>query len=129
MKWTGHRSKQRSLWDGDSPIRLTWKHEQAIRSFEPTPWFERRMLHEGFYYGIFDGGRLVSMAGTPVHSKKYGVAIIGGVGTVETHRGRGLAARFVTALVDMLKEQVSYIGLNVRLDNAVAILCYEKCGF
>jgi RimJ/RimL family protein N-acetyltransferase len=129
MKWTGPRSKQRNLWDGDSPIRLTWKHEQAIRSFEPTPCFERRMLYEGFYYGIFDSERLVSMAGTPVLSKKYGVVIIGGVGTVESHRGRGLAARVMTVLVDRLKEQVSYIGLNVRSDNAVAIRCYEKCGF
>ena len=129
MKWTGNGRRPIKQLEGEEPIRLTWKHEDAIHSFFPEVWFERRMLQEGRYFGIFDGETLVSMAGTPVFSNRYGVAIIGGVGTVESHRGRGLAARVVTALVSELKGKVPYLGLNVRSDNAPAIRCYENCGF
>ncbi len=57
------------------------------------------------------------------------MAVIGGVGTVESHRGRGLAARLVSTLVATLRKEFRYIGLNVRADNVPAIRCYEKCGF
>jgi GNAT superfamily N-acetyltransferase len=129
MKWNGNGSRPINQRDGEQPIRLTWKHEDVLHVSFPDIWFERRMLQEGRYFGIFDGETLVSMAGTPVFSNRYGVAIIGGVGTVESHRGRGLAARVVKALVNELSGKVPYLGLNVRLDNASAIRCYEKCGF
>lgn len=127
MKWAAGRFSPPP--GEDEPVRLTRQHEPDIRSFDPPIWFEPRMLDHGCYYGIFLDGRLVSIAGTPVLSRQYGVAVIGGVGTAEGHRGRGFAARLVATLVEKLKGEFPYIGLNVRADNASAIRCYEKCGF
>ncbi len=127
MRWVDKGALSGGL--REDVTRLTREHEGILRSFEPAVWFEPRMFDHGFYYGVFDQGRLVSVAGTPVLSRRYGVAVIGGVGTLESHRGRGLAARLVSTLVATLRKEFRYIGLNVRADNVPAIRCYEKCGF
>lgn len=92
-------------------------------------WFDPAMLRDGYYYGVFDQGQLVAMGGSSLFSKKYGVAVIGSVGTRESHLLRGYCARIISQLTRDLAEQVSFIGLNVRADNEPAIRCYLKCGF
>ncbi len=110
-------------------VRLTPEHEQTIREFVPVVWFDPHMLRDGYYYGIFDQGQLVSMGGSSLYSEKYGVAVIGSVGTRESHLRRGFCARIINRLTRELSAQVPYVGLNVRADNEPAIRCYLKCGF
>lgn len=110
-------------------VHLTDEHAQAVREFIPAVWFDTVMLKYGYYYGFFDQGHLVSVVGTAVFSKKYGVAVIGSVGTRESHQRRGLATLLISKLLTELAHQVPYIGLNVRADNKPAIGCYSKLGF
>ena len=84
---------------------------------------------DGYYYGVFDQGQLVAIGGAALFSKKYGVGIIGSVGTRESHLRRGYCTRIINQLTCDLSGQVPYIGLNVRVANEAAIRCYLKCGF
>jgi GNAT superfamily N-acetyltransferase len=129
MRWKTAGNSGAFFSDDSRPVRLAPAHERAMREFVPTPWFDPRMLKEGYYYGIFDGGELVSLAGTTVFSRKYGVAALGSVGTRESHRRRGLASHLITTMALELASQVPYVGLNVRSDNEPAIRCYLKSGF
>jgi RimJ/RimL family protein N-acetyltransferase len=129
MRWPKTGKKSFEYPDQSPLIRLNLEHEKAIREFVPAVWFDLQMLKDGYYYGVFDQGQLVSMGGSSLFSKKYGVAVIGSVGTRESHLRRGYCARIISQLNRDLVEQVSFIGLNVRADNEPAIQCYLKCGF
>jgi ribosomal protein S18 acetylase RimI-like enzyme len=95
----------------------------------PETWFELHMLRTGLYFGLRDGGKLVSIAGVHVHSPTYRVAALGNITTHPHHRGRGFAARTIAALCRRLLETCDHVGLNVKADNTAAIHCYEKLGF
>lgn len=96
----------------------------------PGNWFIPRMLETGYYYGLREGGRLVSIAGVHVCAPGHGVAALGNITTHPAARGRGLGAR-VTARVcaALLADGIATIGLNVKADNAAALACYTRLGF
>jgi GNAT superfamily N-acetyltransferase len=129
MKWTGPVPDDPVGGEGPRPLRLTAGHEAMIRRFPLAPWFDPRMLKDGYYFGVFEDGQLLSLAGTVVYSEKLGVAAVGGVGTLETHRRRGLARRTIAGLLRALEPRVPHIGLNVRTDNEAALSCYRGLGF
>lgn len=102
----------------------------AVYATEPgAGFFLPHMLDGGVFFGIRDGGQLVSVAGTHVLSDDYGVAAIGGVFTVPSLRGRGLARVVTSAVAATLVERVSTIGLNVTSANDPARRVYESLGF
>jgi RimJ/RimL family protein N-acetyltransferase len=80
-------------------------------------------------YGVWDGGRLVSIAGTHGLSRQRGMAAIGNVFTHPTHRDRGYATMCVSALLADLVRLVPEIILNVNANNAPALRVYERVGF
>jgi predicted GNAT family acetyltransferase len=129
MRWPIVKTTRDNHPDHHLLVRLTADDEPAVREFVPEVYLDSRLLSEGFYYGVFEQGRLVSVGGTSLFSRQYGAAVIGSVGTVESHRRRGFCARIINRLTHELSDQVSYIGLNVRSDNEAAIRCYLKCGF
>ncbi len=95
----------------------------------PGNWFDSRMLETGQYFGVREGGVLVSAAGVHVYSPAYGVAALGNVATLPSHRGKGYAKAVMARLCRSLCGRVEHIGLNVKADNAAAISCYRKLGF
>jgi ribosomal protein S18 acetylase RimI-like enzyme len=95
----------------------------------PGNWFDPRMIETGHYYGVRQGGALLSIAGVHVYSPQYRVAALGNITTHPEARGRGLATLATAKLCQELLKTVDHIGLNVRADNASAIACYTKLGF
>lgn len=95
----------------------------------PGNWFDPRMLETNQYFGIRDGGQLVSVAGIHVYSAEYKVAALGNIATAPSHRNKGYALLVTAKTCQSLMGTVSYIGLNVKADNRFAISCYKKLGF
>jgi ribosomal protein S18 acetylase RimI-like enzyme len=95
----------------------------------PGNWFDPRMLETGCYYGIYRGGRIVSVAGIHVYSPRYRAAALGNITTHPAYRGQGLAARVTAALCQALRAGIDTIGLNVLADNAPALSAYTRLGF
>lgn len=119
--------------DTHSAVRLQPADLPALQALYaasyPGNWFDPRMLETGRYWGIWEQGRLVSVAGVHVYSPRYGVAALGNITTLPERRGRGLGAAVTAALCLDLRSHIPHIGLNVRADNAAAIACYRKLGF
>ncbi len=96
---------------------------------EAPDFFFPAMLEQVFD-GIREDGELISAAGTHLVAPGESVAAVGNIYTRRDRRGRGLAARATTAVVDeLLRLGIRTIGLNVDQRNAAAIRIYERMGF
>jgi ribosomal protein S18 acetylase RimI-like enzyme len=92
--------------------------------------FQRGQLSHGITYGYRDGRDLRCVAGTHVVSLEASVAAIGNVFTHPECRDQGLARKTTAAVVQALLERgLRTIVLNVAMDNAPALRCYERLGF
>jgi ribosomal protein S18 acetylase RimI-like enzyme len=94
----------------------------------PTAYREAHML-DGVYYGVFEGSRLVSIAGTHVVSEREGIAVVGNVFTHPRCRGRGLARYATSAVTRHLLEVCDLVVLTVEVGNEPAVGIYEKLGY
>ena len=114
-------------------IRLGHKDTAAIMALYdhyPDHFFEPYQLESGLYFGVRDEDLgLVSIAGVHVVSPEYDVAVIGNLVTHPEARGRGLATACTQPLLDELFERVSFIALNVQVNNEPAIRMYTNFGF
>jgi ribosomal protein S18 acetylase RimI-like enzyme len=88
-----------------------------------------RLLERGPYYGVWEKGNLVAVAGTHLLSPRYGAAAVGNVWTRTSHRGRGLGTLTVGAVTQELLGYCDEVVLNVREDNKEAQRVYEKLGY
>ena len=61
--------------------------------------------------------------------KSRGVAAVGAVYTLATHRGLGLGRAVTVGVIDRIADRVETIGLNVAAENAPARRIYESIGF
>jgi RimJ/RimL family protein N-acetyltransferase len=92
--------------------------------------FRLRSLELGVFYGVYEGERLVSVAGTHVVSDNERIAALGNVITHPAYRGQGLATLATYAVCDELLERgIEMIGLSVSRSNEAAQRVYEKIGF
>jgi ribosomal protein S18 acetylase RimI-like enzyme len=92
----------------------------------PGPFGERN-IELGEYFGVFDDGRLVAMAG-----QRLAVAPlreISAVCTLPAYRGRGLGRRLVETLLNLLLARGETPFLHVMKSNAGACRLYEDLGF
>jgi ribosomal protein S18 acetylase RimI-like enzyme len=104
--------------------------ETFYRAAYPGTWFTPRMLETMRYVGIRESGRLTSVAGVHVYSPAWGVAALGNVATLPSHRRQGLAQAACASLCQLLRaDGIDTIALNVRSDNVAAIRAYERLGF
>lgn len=86
-------------------------------------------LEEGVYYGVFQNGALVSIAGTHVVSYSEGVAVVGNVFTHPRHRGRGYGAAVTSAVTLHLLEHCPLVVLTVEAGNDAAVSIYRRLGY
>lgn len=93
---------------------------------KPGP-FGKRTPEMGSYFGIYDDGRLVAMAGERL--RLPGFTEISAVCTHPESRGRGYASSLVSSLIRKIEERDEAPFLHVRTENAEAIRVYEKLGF
>ncbi len=92
----------------------------------PGP-FGPRTIELGDYFGCFDGGRLVAMAGERMFAGR--LREVSGVCTHPDFQGRGLARRLVAKLLgrQVARDQIPF--LHVMSDNAAAHRLYLGMGF
>jgi ribosomal protein S18 acetylase RimI-like enzyme len=92
----------------------------------PGP-FGPRTIELGEYFGIFDGDRLVAMAGERMHAGT--LREISGVCTHPDFAGRGLATRLMRKLVARQTARGETPFLHVMRGNENARRLYERMGF
>lgn len=92
----------------------------------PGP-FGPRTIEMGDYFGVFDGGRLVAMAGERTCAP--GAREVSGVCTHPGHQGQGLARRLMHKVIrlELARGELPY--LHVMATNATARGLYERMGF
>ena len=105
--------------DASAMLELTQKTK-------PGP-FGKRTHEMGRYIGVREHGRLIAMAGERMQLDGY--VEISAVCVDDDWRGKGFAARLVTALRDDIERRGATPFLHVLADNHAAIGLYERLGF
>jgi len=93
---------------------------------KPGP-FELRAIEFGHYKGIFDGDKLVAMAGQRLNPFNY--AEVSAVCTHPDYTGKGYARQLLIHQINRIKAAGNIPFLHVRNDNDRAIKVYESLGF
>ena len=128
----------RMVWDGVAPDTdhaadaSALGPEHAAEALElailtrPGP-FAIRTIEMGEYFGYFEEGRLIAMAGERMWAGSY--REISGVCTHPDYQGRGLARKLTLKLVrrELLRGETPF--LHVLSSNTGAIRLYRKMGF
>ncbi len=99
---------------------------QLARLTNPGP-FESGTIKFGHYFGIFENGKLVAMAGQRLHIFKY--AEISAVCTHPDHTGKGYARQLMLHQMIRIKTIGDIPILHVKHENDRAIRMYESLGF
>jgi ribosomal protein S18 acetylase RimI-like enzyme len=87
-------------------------------------------MSHGMFFGAFDDGVLVAVAGTHAWSSRFLIGAIGGVFTHPDWRCRGLATATTAAVTQTLMTAgVQDVVLKVRADNEPALRAYARLGF
>ena len=92
----------------------------------PGP-FASRTIDFGHYYGVFDGGKLVAMAGQRMHIEDY--TEISAVCTHPDYLGRGYAKQLLLGQIHRMRAAGNIPILHVRKNNERAVKVYESIGF
>lgn len=93
---------------------------------KPGP-FSANTIAFGNYEGIFDGHKLVAMAGQRMHAGKN--IEISAVCTHPDYLGRGYARQLIFSQIRNIQQRSEIPFLHVRADNTRAISVYESMGF
>lgn len=114
----------------EDPIALQKIHVDQMMELasltKPGP-FGPRTIDFGNYFGIFNGEKLVAMAGQRLHVQQY--SEISAVCTHPNYLGRGYAGRLVRHQIQLILSQNQVPYLHVRDDNKRAIELYQRIGF
>lgn len=102
---------------------------RLYRSDGASSFYSPHQLEDAIYYGIFDDGQLVSIAGTHVVSPTYGVAVVGNVYTRPSHRGLRYATMTTSAVTEALLAECRQVVLSVDPDNEPAVRAYQALGY
>ena len=146
--WTGQAPAGWSIDAESTMFKMVWEHatppvdelpdavylraEHASAALElaqltrPGP-FGPRTTELGDYFGIFQGGRLVAMAGERMEAGT--LREVSGVCTHPDFEGRGLARRLIAKIVRRQMERGQIPFLHVMRDNVHARDVYARMGF
>jgi GNAT superfamily N-acetyltransferase len=111
----------RRLTADDAPAML-----ELATLTEPGP-FRLRTLELGGFYGAFESGRLLAMAGKRMHLP--GLIEVSAVCTHPDARGRGYAQRLMSRVIEEIEQEGKTAFLHVVPENEQAIRVYERLGF
>lgn len=111
-------------------VPLTAEHAEAALALatltNPGP-FGLRTLELGEYFGSFENGQLVAMAGERMQAGEFHE--ISGVCTHPDFQAKGLARRLMLALIRRQLQHGETPFLHVMSDNATAHGLYQRMGF
>jgi len=93
---------------------------------EPGP-FRDRTIELGPFFGIFETGRLVAMAGERMHLPHY--VEVSAVCTHPDARGRGYARMLISTVMNEIRQRGKTPFLHSYADNESAIRVYRALGF
>lgn len=91
-----------------------------------TPETQRKTLETGFWLGIKQKGKLVSVGGTRFFDLASNIST---VATDEHYRNRGYATSIVSGLVQEIFKHSPTAIIHVMRDNGPAFRAYSKVGF
>lgn len=126
------------IWQGELPVRDEAPEAVALQASNvdeavalatltnPGP-FGPRTPEMGDYFGVFENGRLIAMAGERVHAGRY--REVSGICTHPDFQGRGLARRLTLKLVRLQLQRGQVPFLHVMSHNTGARALYERLGF
>ena len=132
------KKMKRMVWTGDLPAedpalqthRLDASHAQQALDLalltNPGP-FGLRTIELGEYYGVFEGERLVAMAGERLHAGPY--RELSGVCTHPDFQGHGYARKLSLKIVRLQMQRQQLPFLHVISSNTTAHALYERMGF
>jgi RimJ/RimL family protein N-acetyltransferase len=113
--------------------RLTGRDIREVnrlyRSDGTPAFYTAENIDDAVYYGCFEDGRLVAVAGTHVVAPEEGIAVLGNVFTAPSRRGRGLAASVTSAVTSEVLDSCRKVVLSVDPRNAPALRLYERIGY
>jgi predicted GNAT family acetyltransferase len=119
-----------NLVDDSKLVELTDEHIPQMIALtkltNPGP-FTERTIDFGHYLGIFDGDKLVAMAGQRMNPLPY--AEISAVCTHPEYLGRGYAKQLLQYQANRIIAEGNTPFLHVKQDNDRAIKVYESLGF
>lgn len=118
------------LWDPGPHVLLGPEHRAAMLALAAIAFpdfFRARSAELGSFIGIFEQGRLVSMAGERMALE--GMREISAICTHPEFTGRGYAGGLTRALVRRHREQRLHSFLHVSAANAGARRLYESLSF
>lgn len=114
----------------DEVVELLQCAAVADKRAEGDIAFAPEMLHDGYYFGIYEQNRLIACAGTHIVATQSMIAAIGNVVVTPSHRGKRLGALVTSAVTSaLLRDSYELVVLNVRQDNAPAVATYHKLGY
>jgi predicted GNAT family acetyltransferase len=131
MIWSGRNELDSSPLSGEVELRcLTDADVPAMMALaeltEPGP-FGRRTIELGEFFGIFESGRLLAMAGSRLQLP--GFREISAVCTHPDARGRGFARTLMSEVIVGMLRRGETPFLHSFADNYQAIRVYERLGF
>jgi ribosomal protein S18 acetylase RimI-like enzyme len=116
--------------DESNLVVLTEEHAAQMVALatltNPGPFFSKTIAF-GHYRGVFNGDKLVAMAGQRLNPLPY--AEISAVCTHPDHTGKGHANQLLQFQINRIKAEGNIPFLHVKGDNERAIKIYEKMGF
>lgn len=125
-------------WDGAAPgpdealaaVPLGAAHLpqvlDLVAATKPGP-FGPRTIEMGDYFGVFEDGHLLAMAGERLHAGR--LREVSGVCTDPAFQGRGLARRLMNLVIRRQLQRGQTPFLHVASSNARARGLYESMGF
>jgi GNAT superfamily N-acetyltransferase len=93
---------------------------------KPGPFYQRT-IEFGNYHGIFDGDKLVSMAGQRMQTHTH--TEVSAICTDPAYSGRSYAKMLTSHICSLIIDAGKIPFLHVRQDNTSAIGLYKKLGF
>ncbi|HUX27187.1 MAG TPA: GNAT family N-acetyltransferase [Terracidiphilus sp.] len=118
---TPTESLVRRLAPADVPQML-----ELAQLTNPGP-FRERTLELGAFFGIFDDGKLLAMAGQRLHLPRF--VEVSGVCTHPQARGRGYARALISVVMREIRAREKAPILHVLAANHEAIRIYRALGF
>lgn len=101
----------------------------GLYTYYPDNFFEPYQLESGFYRGIKEDGKLVSVAGVHMVAPEMRLAMLGNIVTAPVVRGRGYAELTTSRLCTELLEHADTLVLDVPKESAAAVAAFTRLGF